>query len=147
MKERLHRIDLTKGQDQITAEYTTACGIRGRWYLGKEVFPEGAGDALVCEGQKVWLARNFAIITCPRCKVRLTPAQKKILRAMLDYNRPAIVKEGPRVEWRTEGPFTLWAPAASILSLRRLGLVAVLKVDHKLILKGNGRLLAAGVKT
>lgn len=128
-----HRHRIVSGPDQVTGKYRTACGLEGL-PLGMNEFDS--------EGGKRWTAGHGIDPQCSRCKLKLSPPQRKILRLLFQFGSRARIVAGRRFWWTTERGLVIAAQRTSIDSLVRWRAIYERHPAHNYELSPAGRALA-----
>lgn len=68
-------------QDRVSGEWLTRCGLRGY----RDTRPLPGPRALIVKGERELLAEHEGEVTCKRCRLRLTPIERKVLKAMAEH--------------------------------------------------------------
>lgn len=109
----------TGARDDVTGHWLFRCGLGGLRDMSTLPLPDGAAERY---GTDIYEAKEEALVSCPRCRLRLTPIEKKVIRAMLPG--PHWLKEDRTFQVSLER-VTIWAPFRTIESLRAKRLISM----------------------
>lgn len=123
----IHRV--VSGPDQVTGRFTTRCGLSSLRGVGGfyDEFQAGA------ETQ----------VTCSKCKLKLTPTQKKILRLMFQNNHNGFYMSARSFSYSTDRYLLMYGPKKALDGLAAYGLIGYYKSScTRYILRSDATVLA-----
>lgn len=125
--EIIHKV--VAGPDEVTGRFTTRCGLSSlRGAAGfYDLFKAGAEIE----------------VTCPKCKLKLTATQKKILRLMYQNDRNGFYKPSKSFSYSIDRGLRMYGPKKALDGLAKHGLICYYKSSNtRYSLQINGALLA-----
>lgn len=97
MSDILHMLD-GKPRDQVTGHWQTRCGRHGLMDQGIFPRPKGCHNSIMIGEERVHIAMGEALVTCTKCRLKLVPTEKKVLRLLFDHGL-AFVSWSRKFEW------------------------------------------------
>lgn len=140
--EPLHHIHGTR--DPVDGSYRTRC-LKVGW-IDRRGLPRvaGEGEALANLEERFLTAMWERDVTCAKCKLKVTPTEKKILRLMYDYRdrKTVFLIGGKKFSWKTGSALTVYGNRMHHSHLIKKGLLGT-SVGGYYQLSREGELLAA----
>lgn len=105
----------------MTGEYITRCGLHG--YPDSNANRPPNVDRAFAGEQRFFTANAEVTVTCPSCRLKVTAAEKKAMRVMLDYGQKGCTfKPASRFDFSVGRGLTVYGPGIAS-SLGTKGLV------------------------